>query len=164
MWRMDSLERPWCLERLKTSGEGDDRGRDGWMASPTWWTWVGASSGKWWRTGRPGVLQSMGSPSVGHDWVTEQWMRTAASTVAWRLERTRVWKLEAVSLGVLTSCIWELCTGIWRWLQVVCSSSLEHTPSADGATINWESFTEEEWVGGPREGKHRGSGFTHTFS
>ena len=38
MWRTDSLERPWCWERLKAGGEGDDRGWDGWMASPTQWT------------------------------------------------------------------------------------------------------------------------------
>ena len=69
MRRTDSPERPWCQERLKA--EGDDRGWDGWMASPTWWTWVWASSRSWWWTGRPGVLQSMGSQRVGHDWVTE---------------------------------------------------------------------------------------------
>ena len=59
-------------ERLKAGGEGDDRGWDGWTASPTQWTWVWASSGRWWRTGRPGVLQSMGSQRVGHDWAAEQ--------------------------------------------------------------------------------------------
>ena len=64
-------KRPWCWERLKAGGEGDDRGWDGWMASLTWWTWVSASSGSWWWTGKPGVLQSMGSQRVGHDWVTE---------------------------------------------------------------------------------------------
>ena len=52
-------------------GEGDNRGGDGWMASPTWWTWVWASSGSWWWTGRPGVLQSMGSQRARHYWVTE---------------------------------------------------------------------------------------------
>ena len=52
-------------------GEGDDRGWDGWMASPTRWTWVWASYGNWWWTGRPGVLQSMGSQRVRHDWATE---------------------------------------------------------------------------------------------
>ena len=65
------LKRPWCWERLKAGGEGDDREWDGWMASPTGWTWVWASSGSWWWTGRPGVLQSMGSQRVGYDWVTE---------------------------------------------------------------------------------------------
>ena len=53
-------------------GEGDDRGWDDWMASPTQWTWVWASPGRWWRTGKPGVLQSMMSQRVGHDWETEQ--------------------------------------------------------------------------------------------
>ena len=62
---------PWCWERLKAGGEGDDRGWDGWMASPTRRTWIWASSGSWWWTGRPGVLQSMGSQRVRHDWETE---------------------------------------------------------------------------------------------
>ena len=64
-------KRPWCWERLKAGGEGDDRGWDGWMALPTQWTWIWASSGSWWWTGRPGVLQSMGLQWVGHNWVTE---------------------------------------------------------------------------------------------
>ena len=48
-------KRPSCWERLKVRGEGDYRGWDGWMASPTQWTWVWISSGSWWWTGRPGV-------------------------------------------------------------------------------------------------------------
>ena len=71
MWRTDSLKRPWCWERLKAGGEGDNRGWDGWMASPTWLTWVWASSWSWWWIGKPGVLQSMGSQRIGHDWATE---------------------------------------------------------------------------------------------
>ena len=54
------LKRLWCWERLKAGGEGDDRGWDGGMASPTQWIWVWVSSRSWWRTGRPGVPQSMG--------------------------------------------------------------------------------------------------------
>ena len=65
------LKRPWCWERLKAGGEGDDRGWGGWMASPTQWTRVWVNSGSWWWTGRPGVLQSMGSQRVGHNWATE---------------------------------------------------------------------------------------------
>ena len=61
----------WCWERLRAGGEGDKRGWDGWMASLTQWTWVWVDSGSWWWTGRPGVLQSMGSQRVGHDWVTK---------------------------------------------------------------------------------------------
>ena len=63
--------RPWCWQRLKAGGEGDDRGWDGWTASLTQWPWVGASSGRWWKTGKPGVLQSMGSQKVRHDWAIE---------------------------------------------------------------------------------------------
>ena len=65
------LKRPWCRERLRAGGEGDDRGWDGWMASPTQWTWVWVDSGSWWWTGRPGVLRFMVSQRVGHDWETE---------------------------------------------------------------------------------------------
>ena len=51
MWRVDSLEKPWCWEGLGTGGEGDDRGWDGWMAPPTRWTWVWVNSRSWWWTG-----------------------------------------------------------------------------------------------------------------
>ena len=76
MQRTDSLESPWCWERLKVGGEGDDRGWDAWMASLTQWTWIWASSGSWCWTGRPDVLQSVGSQGVGHDWTTElNWIK-----------------------------------------------------------------------------------------
>ena len=62
--------------------EGDDRGWDGWMASPTQRTWIWVNSGSWWWTGRPGVLKSMGSHRVRHDWVTEpNW--TEPSRIYW---------------------------------------------------------------------------------
>ena len=64
-------KRPWCWERLRAGGEGDDRGWDDWMALPTQWTWVGVDSRCWWWTGRPGVLEFMGSQRVRHDWATE---------------------------------------------------------------------------------------------
>ena len=65
------LKRPWCWERLKVGRKGDDRGWDSWMASPTQWTWVWVNSWSWWWTGRPGILQSMGSQRVEHNWVAE---------------------------------------------------------------------------------------------
>ena len=65
------LKKPWCWERLRAGGVGDNRGWDGWMASPTQWAWVWVSSGSWWRTGKPGMLQSMGSQRVGHEWATK---------------------------------------------------------------------------------------------
>ena len=64
-------KRLWCWEGLGAGGEGDDRGWDGWMISWTRWTWVWVNSRSWWWTGRPGVLQFMGSQRVGHDWATE---------------------------------------------------------------------------------------------
>ena len=64
-------KRPWCWEGLGAGGEGDDRGWDGWMASPTRYTWVWVNSRSWWWTGRPGVLRVMGSQRAGHDWATE---------------------------------------------------------------------------------------------
>ena len=64
-------KRPWCWERLKAGGEGGDREWDGWMASPSQRTWVWANSRRWWRTGKPGVLQSMGLQRVRHNLATE---------------------------------------------------------------------------------------------
>ena len=63
-------KRLWCWEGLGAGGEGDDRGRDDWMASLTR-TWVWVNSGSWWWTGRPGVLQFMGFQRVRHDLETE---------------------------------------------------------------------------------------------
>ena len=71
MKRTDSLEKTLMLGKLEAGGDGDDRGWDGWIASPTQWTWVWANSGSWWWTGKPGVLQSMGLQRVGHDWASE---------------------------------------------------------------------------------------------
>ena len=64
-------KRPWCWERLKAGGEGDNRGWDVWMKSPTRWTWVWVNSRSWRWTGKPGVLQSMVLQRVRNDWVTE---------------------------------------------------------------------------------------------
>ena len=78
MWRADSLEKTLMLERLK-AGEGDDRGWDGWMASPTQLSWVWANSESWWWTEKPGLLQSLGSKRVRYDWATElNWIDTVS--------------------------------------------------------------------------------------
>ena len=71
MQRADYLKRPWCWERLRAGGEGDYRGWAGWMASLTQCTWVWIGSRSWWWTGRPGMLQSMRSQRVRHNWATE---------------------------------------------------------------------------------------------
>ena len=76
-------KRPWCWERLKV-GEGDDRGWDGWVESLTQWTWVWAGSGRWWRTGKPGMLQSMGLQRAGHDCMTKQQQQCAKHSTGCR--------------------------------------------------------------------------------
>ena len=77
-------KRPWCWEGLGAGGEGDDRGWDGWMASPTRWAWIWVNSGSWWWTGRHGVLRFMGSQRVGHAWATElNWTELRRSVHLW---------------------------------------------------------------------------------
>ena len=70
MGRNDSLGKTLMLGKFESRRRGWQRMRC-WMASLTQWTWVWGGSGSWWRTGRPGVLQSMGLPTVGHNWTTE---------------------------------------------------------------------------------------------
>ena len=72
----DSFEKTWCWEWLRAGGEGDNRGWDGWMTSPTQWTWVWVNSRSWWWTGRPGVLRFLELQRVGHNWATELTDRT----------------------------------------------------------------------------------------
>ena len=72
MQRADALEKTLMLGKIEGRKRRGQWVRGGWMASPTQWTWVWASSRKWWKTGKPGVLQSMGSQRVGYDWATEQ--------------------------------------------------------------------------------------------
>ena len=64
--------RPWCWEKLRAWGEGNDRGWDGQTASSTQWIWVWTNSWRQQRAGKPGVLQSLGLQRVRHDWATEE--------------------------------------------------------------------------------------------
>ena len=76
-WSAKSLEKTLMLGKFEgREKKGMTEDEIGWMASLTQWTWVWASSGSWWWTGRPGVLQTMGSQRVRHDWVTEQQQNT----------------------------------------------------------------------------------------
>ena len=63
---------PWYWERLKAGREEGDRGRDSWLASPIQWTWTWANLRRWWGTGKPGILQSLGLQRVGQDLAIEQ--------------------------------------------------------------------------------------------
>ena len=110
MQRTDSLEKTWCWERLKAGGEGDDSRWDGWMASPTRWTWVWASSGNCWRTGKPGMLQSIELQRVGHDWATElNWLLNHwkwGPCVLW--EKVKEVKFGACNNSKLGYTVWDL--------------------------------------------------------
>ena len=106
-------KRPWCWERLMVGGEGNDRGWDGWMASPTRWTWVWVNSGNWWWTGRPGMLWFMGSWWDGHDWATElefEQSRNRITRVANKLKVTKRerWK----GRGTLRDWGWNIQTNL----------------------------------------------------
>ena len=101
MWRADSFEKTLMLGRLRAGGEGDGRGWDGWMASPTQWTWVWVNSRSSWWTGRPGVLWFMGLQRVGHYWVTKlNW------TV--RLRPNRLPSRSALEMRAFESWVWKL--------------------------------------------------------
>ena len=130
MWRTDSFERPWCWERLKAGGEGVDRGWDGWMALPTQWTWVWVSSGSWWWTGKPGVLQSMGSQRLGHDWVTElNWYRKwnrKCSVCTWEKCICCCWVecsvclLDITGLLCCLNSLFPFLSSVWLFHMYIC--------------------------------------------
>ena len=83
-------KRPWCWERLKAGGEGDNWGWDGWMASPTRWTWVWVGSRNCWWAEMPGVLQSMGLQRVRYEWATElNWISLLSSSIRGQTEEPR---------------------------------------------------------------------------
>ena len=71
MWRTDSLEKTLMLGKFEGRRRRGRQGMKWLMVSPTRWTWVWASSGSWWWTGKPGMLQWTGLQRFGHDWVTE---------------------------------------------------------------------------------------------
>ena len=71
MQRADSCEKTLMLGKIDGRRRRNDRGWDGWMASPIQWTWVWINSDSWWWTARPGMLQFMGSQRIGPNWATE---------------------------------------------------------------------------------------------
>ena len=100
-------KRPWHWEWLKAGGEDDDRWRDGWMALMTqcqlMWTWAWAKSGRWWRTGKPGVLQTMGLQRVGHNWATEQQTKNLDSEIDLMLQTPWLFSHYKFQRQILTS-------------------------------------------------------------
>ena len=93
-------KRPWCWEGLRAGGEGDDRGWDGWMASPTWWTWVWVNSGSWWWTGGLACCDSWGRKESDR---TERLNWTESK--CW----PRLWFLLKVWLWIYFQWYWCVC-------------------------------------------------------
>ena len=112
----------------RQEGEGDDRGWDGWVASPAQWTWVWANSWRWWRTEKPGMLQFMGSQSVRHDWATEQQQHGNNNACLSFLTINLLKKLNLLNLFVLPFFI--LPTPLLGASQVVLV--LKNQPSSAG--------------------------------
>ena len=119
-------KRPWCWERLKVGGEDNNRGWDGWMASPTQWAWVWVNSGSWWCAGKPGMLQSMRLQTAGHEWATElSW--TDRPPVRGRKPDTDTDRASITTFWVTPGCL------------VLTSHLISKTPQETNATVS--SFT-----------------------
>ena len=106
IWKDPDAGKDWGQEK-----EGDDRGWNGWMASPTQWTWVWVDSGSWWWTGRPGVLQFMGLQRSRHDWATElNWTTRGRSFCLLGWEHWLRISLHYMFIG----CNWNMLSGPQR--------------------------------------------------
>ena len=115
-------KRLWCWEGLGAGGEGDNRGWDSWMASPTQWTWVCVNSGSWWWTGRPGVLQFMGSQRVSRTWLSD-WTELNWKQVSAKLSCS-------VAKSCLTCCDPMDCS-------MPCFPDLHHLPEFAQIHVHW---------------------------
>ena len=107
-------KRPWCLERLRAGGEGDDRGWDGWMASPTRWTWVWVNFGSWWWTGRPGVLRFMEWDTTEQLNWTELRRQRIKDCSSWNLLEAN--RQETCQGNCITKETPRPLTTTWNWL------------------------------------------------
>ena len=140
LWPIDvtSWKRPWCWNRLRARGEGGNRVWDGWMASLMQWTWAWANSGRQWRTGKPGMLQSMGSQRLGHNLLTGQ-QQIVFYTSVWFclliLIKHRVTSIQSPQFEVWTllslSPLPPKSCGIYFEVFFELFPSVHHNPSSD---------------------------------
>ena len=132
MRRVDSLEKTLMLGGIGAGGEGDDRGWDGWMASPTRWTWVWVNSRSWWWTGRPGVQQFMGSQRVGHNWATEL---TDWNSLRWRKHWLCWWTSHAALFWIQFNLGFRFRFSFILWSTILKSSVLRR--GTNGKVTLW---------------------------
>ena len=127
------LKRPWCWERLRARGEGDDSGWHGWMTSPTQWIWVWVNSGSWRWTGRSGVLQFMGSQRVRHDWVTElNWIHTIIFYTTWIFVKNNL-VLHIIAdprwfIQNMTNAKGSTYSNVWNWIFLLQNTIPDFNP------------------------------------
>ena len=156
------LKRPWCWGKLKAGGEGDDRGWNGWMASPTQWAWVWVSSGRWWRTGKTGVLQSMRLQRFGHDWATEQqqyyticnWVESTdmKESRIWRADQKLYVNFQLCGRAVhLTTTFAQGSTISYIWITLGFCKSLEQAiffiwPSKQDCEVEMSTLFLVKWL------------------
>ena len=149
-------KRPWCWEGLRAGGEGDDRGWDGWMASPTQWTWVWVDSRNWWWIGRPGVLRFMGLQRVGHDWAAE---------LNWNLafKSSRVATPLPLAKNPLQGCVCVHAHCSWSgsgvgYEGVACALGRAESVERRGLFTNWLTSVEDQ-----RSSRHCVKCFPHVL-
>ena len=121
MRRTDSFEKILVLGKIKGKRRRGDKGWDSWTALPTRWTWVWVNSGSWWWTGRPGVLQSMGSQRVRHDWATDLNWKDNSRSLKSELSLPRFQLFAYVSY---IDRIWKFYEHIHLLFSALCPSNL----------------------------------------
>ena len=121
MRRVDSLEKTLMLGGIGGRRRRGLRGWDGWMASPTRWTWLWVNSGSWWWTRRAGMLQFMGSQRVRHDWATElNWTESIPWFTSWNLCEFGPFSQEKkprVLIMLYTKDYYEYKLGLHTWFE-----------------------------------------------
>ena len=144
-------KRPWCWEGLGAGGEGNNRGRDGWVASLTRWAWVWVNSGSWWWTGRPGVLRFMGSQRVRHKWETELNWTESETTVAHSFMQYFIWFLVFIILKKQLLCkspitfVGGVC---WdKYMKLIFEKLPGMVCSLRLGWEHWKSLPQCFWVG-----------------
>ena len=129
MQRADSLEKILMLGKIEGRRRRGDRGWDGCMASPARWPWVWASFGSWWCIGRPGMLQSMGLQTVGHNWATElPWWFCSVDSKLPVQERGFLWS--CLPLGMPKIFKKEIIMMAHKALSMGCHPGLFSCPSS----------------------------------
>ena len=141
-WRADSLEKILMLGKIRARGEGDDRGWDGWMVSSIQWTWVWAKSGRWWRTGKPGVLQSMGLQRVRYGWATEQEQQSGHSLHIPFPSSLRT----SHPLPVLILNLKKIKPGVLETEIHSCSESILHSKRISVQSVAFEISESHHWL------------------